>query len=138
MNISKILLLAPLALLAGCSANIAKLESRTFANENATISITYSAEIVMDNAHWVSDLEKQRHDTESDFIKMGFTKTSKVQPRPLMCSVDVERVSSGIRSYVTCKRRQGMRSIQFTDDKYMSTMLSFIFPDDFKKLVPEG
>jgi hypothetical protein len=135
---NKLFFLAPLALLAGCGENTAKLESRHFSNDSASVSITYSASIVMDNAHWVSDLEKQRQDTESDFTKMGFTKTSKVQQRPLMCSVEVERISPGIRSYVTCKKRQGMRIIQFIDNKFMSTMLSFIFPDDFKKLVPEG
>jgi hypothetical protein len=134
---NKLFLLAPLALLAGCAENIASLESRHFSNENATVSITYSAEIAMDNADDISKLEQVRILHERDFLTMGFIRTAKARPRPLICSVEV-RGRGTLHHSVTCTRRDGARRIEFVDDHYLSTMLAFIFPDDFKKLVPEG
>jgi hypothetical protein len=68
---------------------------------------------------------------------MGFVRTTKAMARPLICSVEVKGFNGSPHHSVTCTRRAGVRKIEFVDDKYLSTMLAFIFPDDFKKLVPE-
>ena len=136
MTLNKLVFLAPLALLAGCS-NIATLESRHFSNEKASVSISYSIDMKMDNADDVSALERERAQHESDFAKMGFVRTTKAEARSLMCVIEVIDPDK-LSRIVTCTKRQGVRQIQFSSDNRLYTMFAFIFPDDFKKLVPNS
>lgn len=139
MRATYLAILASATLLAGCSTHTA-IESRHYSNERASVSISYSTDLVVGNSDKVPDLEKERAEHESDFQKMGFARTGKFQSRPLVCKIKItgDGQGPGFDHIVTCEKRGGMRQIIIDDDKYLSTMLAFIFPDEFKKLVPEG
>lgn len=131
-------IIASAALLAGCS-NRATLESRHYSNERSAISISYSTDLVVGNSDKVPDLEKERAEQESDFLKMGFVRTGKSQSRPLMCRIKIMGDGQHFQRNVICQKEgAALRRITFEDDAFLSTMLAFIFPDDFKKLVPAG
>ena len=132
-------ILASATLLAGCSTHTA-IESRYYSNERSAVSISYSTDLVVGNSDKVPALEKERAEQESDFLKMGFARTRKLHSRPLMCRIKItgDGHAHDFDHIVTCRKRGGMRQIVIDDDKYLSTMLTFIFPDEFKKLVPAG
>ena len=131
-------IIASAALLAGCN-NRATLESRHYSNERSTVSIAYSTDLVVGNRDRLPDLDKERAQQESDFLQMGFARTGKIQARPLVCRVEITGDGQSFQRNVNCQKEgAALRRITFEDDAFLSTMLAFIFPDEFKKLVPAG